>query len=92
MACARCSFYLPKGSSQAQLLEGKANLGRLREEIPLTAEELVAIDEGIALHDKLIQRLHDTPTPAGPTPRQLAAWTASAMALEPTGPERVTSR
>ena len=26
MACAKCSFYRPKGSTQAQLLEGKANL------------------------------------------------------------------
>ena len=30
MACARCAFYVPKGSSKALLLEGKANLLRLR--------------------------------------------------------------
>jgi hypothetical protein len=30
MACAKCTFYMPKGSSQAQLIEGKANLLRLR--------------------------------------------------------------
>jgi hypothetical protein len=35
MACAKCSFYLPKDSSEAQLLEAKANLMRLRQDIPL---------------------------------------------------------
>src|SRR2546422_6999408 len=34
MACAKCSFYRPKESSQVQLLEGKANLLRLLQEIP----------------------------------------------------------
>lgn len=71
MACAGCSFYVPKGSSKEQILEGKANLSRMREEIPLTDEEVVTVDEGIELHDKLLERLADTPTPAGPTPREL---------------------
>ncbi len=71
MACARCSFYVPKDSAKAQLLEGKANLARFREEMPLTDEELAAIEEGIELHEKLLDRLADEPTPDGRTPRQL---------------------
>lgn len=35
MACAQCSFYQPKGSSQAQMLEAKANLQRMLQAIPL---------------------------------------------------------
>ncbi len=46
MACVRCSFYVPKDSSSAQLLEGKANLARLRAEILLTDEEAAAVDKG----------------------------------------------
>jgi integrase len=71
MACAKCSFYLPKASTQAQLLEGKANLLRMRQEIPLKEDELVAIDDGVAAFEKLLSQLADVPTPAGPTPRQL---------------------
>ena len=71
MACAKCSFYCPKPSARSQLLEGKANLLRLRQEIPLQESELAAVDDGIAALESLAQRLIDTPTPAGPTPRQL---------------------
>lgn len=72
MACAKCSFYLPKGSSQAQLLEGKANLLRMLQEIPLNEEERAAAEDGIEAMEKLCQQLADVPTPAGPTPSQLA--------------------
>ncbi len=65
MACARCSFYMPKDSSKALLLEGKANLLRLRQEIPLSNDELRAVDEGIAAHDELVAKLADIPTPDG---------------------------
>lgn len=71
MACARCSFYAPKDSGKAQLLEGKANLLRMREEMPLTDEEAAAVEDGVQLHEKLLDRLADVPTPAGPTPRDL---------------------
>ena len=47
MACAKCNFYLPKNSSQAQLVEGKANLLQLRQEIPLSDTELAAVDDGV---------------------------------------------
>jgi hypothetical protein len=71
MACAKCSFYRPKGSSQAQLLEGKVNLQRMLQEIPLTEDERAAVEDGIKAMEKLCQHLADVPTPAGPTPKQL---------------------
>lgn len=71
MACAKCAFYRPKGSSQAQMLEAKANLLRMKQEIPLSEEEQAAIDDGLAALEKLCERLADVPTPAGPTPREL---------------------
>jgi hypothetical protein len=64
MACARCDFYTPKGSSKAQLLETKENLQKMRAMIPLTDDEQAALDA-------LLERLTGIPTPAGPTPRQL---------------------
>jgi hypothetical protein len=39
--------------------------------IPLTDEERAAVDDGQAALDRLLDRLADVPTPAGPTPRQL---------------------
>lgn len=71
MACAKCSFYLPKGSTMAALLEGKNNLLRMRQEIPLSDAELAAIDDGVSALESLLSRLADVPTPAGPTPLQL---------------------
>jgi integrase len=85
MACAKCSFYRPKGSSQAQLLEAKANLLRLKQEIPLTDDELAAVDDGLEALERLCTQLADIPTPAGPTPRDLAT-TASRLASTPAAP------
>jgi len=73
MACAKCSFYVPKGSSLEQIVEGKANLLRMKQELSLTEEEVAAVDDGLVALDTLRQRLADVPTPTGPTPRQLAA-------------------
>jgi hypothetical protein len=70
MACARCGFYAPKDSTRAQVLEGKANLMRLKQELTLTDEEIAAIEEGVQLHEHLLTRLADVQTPAGPTPRE----------------------
>jgi hypothetical protein len=72
MACAKCSFYQPKGSTQAQLLEGKANLQHMLQEIPLSEEERAAVEDGIGAMERLCLQLADVPTPAGPTPNQLA--------------------
>jgi hypothetical protein len=71
MACAQCSFYVPKESTQAQLLEAKSNLLRLRQDTPLSEPELAAVDQGITAYEKLIAVLVDVPAPDGKTPRRL---------------------
>ncbi len=71
MACAKCSFYQPKDSTAAALLEGKNNLLRMRQEIPLGESEVAALDDGVSALELLLDRLANVPTPAGPTPRQL---------------------
>ncbi|MFJ8313725.1 MULTISPECIES: hypothetical protein [unclassified Streptomyces] len=71
MACARCDFYTPKDSTRSQLLEAKNNLQQMAVSIPLTDDEQAAVQDGQAALDRLLDRLADTPTPAGPTPREL---------------------
>lgn len=71
MACAKCAFYVPKGSSLEQILEGKANLLRLKQELTLTEEEMAAVDDGFAALETLSQKLLHIATPAGPTPHRL---------------------
>jgi hypothetical protein len=71
MACAKCPYYRPKDSLKDQLVEGKANLVRMLEFVQLTEEEKLLVTEGIELHQELIEKLADIPTPAGPTPREL---------------------
>ncbi len=71
MACAKCAFYVPKGSARSQMLEARSNLQLMLQSIPLTDEEKAAVEEGAELFDQLCKRLEDIPTPAGPTPRQL---------------------
>jgi hypothetical protein len=71
MTCAKCGFYVAKGSTRAQLLEGKANLQRMRQEIPLSDSEIAAVEDGLAALGKLLDKLADVATPAGPTPREL---------------------
>ena len=77
MACARCDFYLPKTSSEAQLLEAKTGLQRMLVQIPLTDSERFAVENDHNAVDRLIDLLKDTPTPAGPTPRQLEDATST---------------
>jgi integrase len=85
MACARCDFYTPKGSTRAQLLEAKDNLQRMRATIPLTDEERAAIDDGHTALDSLLNRLADLPTPAGPTPHQIGTRpTPTMLPITPT--------
>lgn len=71
MACARCDFCTPKGSSKAQLLEAKENLQYMLGAIPPTEDERAAVDDGHSAIDALLTRLTDIPTPAGPKPREL---------------------
>ncbi|MGH2873237.1 MAG: tyrosine-type recombinase/integrase [Solirubrobacteraceae bacterium] len=68
MACAHCDFYIPKPSSEADLLEAKDGLQRMLVEIPLTEDERAAVEGDEAAVDRLLVRLADTPTPAGPPP------------------------
>jgi hypothetical protein len=73
MACARCAFFRPKRSAQAQLLESKHNIVRLQQRIPLTEEERLAADNDVVALQRLIDSLANVPTPSGATPRQIAA-------------------
>jgi integrase len=73
MACAKCSFYVPKVSARGQLIEGRENLELMLQRIPLTDEERTAVEEGSVLFEQMCQRLADVPTPAGPTPKQISA-------------------
>jgi integrase len=79
MACARCDFYLPKGSTKAQLLEAKEHLQRMLAAIPLTEDEQAAVEEGTQALDRLLERLADVPTPTGQTPHQLAQRSLSVV-------------
>ena len=71
MACARCDFYLPKASTQAQLVEAKGHLQRMLIAIPLTEGERAAVEDGATAVQQLLDHLADLPTPAGPTPCQI---------------------
>ena len=71
MACARCDFYVPKASARAQLLEAKTGLQRMLATITLTEDERAAVEDDAAAVARLLDRLADAPTPAGPTPRAL---------------------
>lgn len=84
MACVKCAFYVPKGSSRAQTLEGRANLLRMLQEIPLTEDERAAVDDGVAAFDCLLTKLADLPTPDGLTPRQLAGRETIPLRVVPT--------
>lgn len=81
MACAKCSFYVPKDSSQMQLLEARGNLQRMLQEIPLTEDERAAVEDGLEAVNKLSTQLMDVPTPAGPTPRELTMNDSSIIPL-----------
>jgi hypothetical protein len=93
MACAKCSFYRPKGSTQAQLLEGKANLLRLRQDMPLLKEERAAVEDGIEALEHLLATLADTPTPdGGLAPRQRGGWELPVLpAVFPASPDPATA-
>jgi len=82
MACAKCSFYQPKDSTGALLVEGKNNLLRMRQEIPLGESEIAALDDGVAALQSLLDRLANVPTPAGATPIQLRGESLVQIQLE----------
>src|SRR5205814_9186465 len=76
LACARCPFYLPKDSHRGQLLAVKEGIDTMLEQFDLTDDERAALEGDRDAVAALIHRLADTPTPAGPTPKQLGAETA----------------
>jgi hypothetical protein len=62
MACVKCSFYQPKDSISPALLEGKNNLLRMRQEIPLGESEIAGLDDGIsALESEAALRMFRLP-------------------------------
>lgn len=63
MACARCSFYLPKTSSKAQMLEASTNIRRMMQEIELTDEEIAATEGDVVALERLIATLETVTTP-----------------------------
>jgi len=72
MACARCDFYEPEESAKAQALQADNGLTRMLATIPLTDDERTALNEDQQALQHLIDRLGHTPTPAGPTPYDIA--------------------
>ena len=80
MACTKCSFYKPKNLVEVKLLESKTNLQRMLQEISLTEEERLAIEDGIEAFEQLCERLADVPTPAGLTPRQISSTSSEDVA------------
>jgi integrase len=73
LACARCPFYLPKQSSAGQLLAVKDGIQQMLEQLDLSEDERAALEGDRDAVAALANRLADTPTPAGPTPRELGA-------------------
>jgi hypothetical protein len=86
MACAKCDFYMPKDSTAALLLEGRTQLLRLLQEIPLGEAEQAAVEDGVVAYENLLSKLSDVPTPAGPTPRQLGAGLVQITSVRPALP------
>jgi hypothetical protein len=71
MACARCSFYLPKETSYAQLVEASSNNLRFSTEIALTDTERDAISGDAAAVERLLGELQDRATLDGVTPNEI---------------------
>jgi hypothetical protein len=71
LACARCDYYEPKDSQDVLILEAEGNLVRLRQDLLLTDDEQGAIDGDVMTFQKLRARHWNTPTPSGPSPREL---------------------
>jgi hypothetical protein len=70
MACARCDFYVPKWSSEAQLREAKHGLQRMLVEISPTDSERAAVEGDQDAIDPLIAG--GRTRPLRPQPTQLS--------------------
>ena len=54
---------MPKTSSESQNMEGRQNLLKLMQEIPLTDDEQAAVENDIQAVDKLLNKLTGVATP-----------------------------
>jgi hypothetical protein len=90
MACARCDFYIPKPSSQGQLLEAKDGLQRMLVQVPLTEGERAAVEGDHDAVDRLLNGLIDTPTPGGTSPREISHLAAPGCVAPLEPDKRVT--
>jgi len=63
MACARCTFYVPKESTQAQLLEAKRHLRHMMQTIELTEVEVATVSGDLNALENLLQSLQSVATP-----------------------------
>ena len=70
MACAGCSFNLPKASAEGMAIEARASVTRLLEEVPLSSDERVAAEGDLAALDGMLAKLRDMPALDGRTPRR----------------------
>jgi len=64
-------WWFAKDSTAALQVEGKEHVLRLLQEIPLGEAEQAAVEDGVAAYEKLLLKLADIPTPAGPTRRKI---------------------
>ena len=71
MACARCSYYTPKDSHKAELLEASKENERLSIDLALRGEEADALKGDNEAIRKLVSGLRDIPANDGRTPRQI---------------------
>jgi hypothetical protein len=76
-------FYMSK---ESMLLEGKTHLLRLLQEIPLGEGEPATVEDGVGAFEKLLSKLTDVPTLAGPTPRQIGTELVQITSLRPALP------
>jgi hypothetical protein len=68
------------------LLEGKTQLLRLLQEIPLGEAEQAAVEDGVTAYENLLSKLADIPTPATPTPLQIGADLVQIISVRPAPP------
>ena len=71
MACAGCSFNLPKNSAKAMAVEARASVTRLLEEVPLSPDERAAAEGDMSALDGMLAKLRETPALDGRTPLEI---------------------
>ena len=71
MACAGCSFNLPKSSAKGMVVEARASVTRLLEEVPLSPDERAAAEGDVTALDGMLAKLQDVPALDGRTPQEI---------------------